>query len=76
MQEMMWVARSGGGRALSIAGWLGTTILARSWRLRLAAITRAARGYRGGNAHPRMAHVSRAWLREHEADRARHEDMS
>ena len=65
MQEMMWLGRAGGGRALSIAGWLALAILAQ-----------AARGYRAGNAHLRMAHVSRAWLREHEADRAKHEDVS
>lgn len=67
----MWLEHTGGNRALAAACWVGTAIVAQSWRLSLAAITTTIRRHRAG---VRMAPVSRAWLREYEAESVKHED--
>jgi hypothetical protein len=71
---MMWSEHMGATRALGIACWLGTAIVVQSWRLPLAAITMSVRRHRARAAGVRMAPVSRAWLREYEAECVKHED--
>jgi len=71
---MMWLEHLGANRALTAACWPGTAVAAQSWRLPFAAITAAVHQRRAGAAGVRMAPVSRAWLREHEADCVKHED--
>lgn len=60
------VGTHGGQSALAVACWLGTTIIAQSWRLSLTASTTAVRRLRAAGASVRMAPVSQAWLREYD----------
>ncbi|MBI4485972.1 MAG: hypothetical protein HY655_08185 [Acidobacteria bacterium] len=69
---MMWLEQVSANRALTAAGWLGTALVVQSWRIPFAAIA-AAVGKRRA-ARVRMAPVSSAWLREYEADCAKHDD--
>ena len=69
---MIWLEHLGAHRALTSACWLGIAIVARSWRLPFAAIAVYRR--RPGGGRVRMAPVSRAWLREYEAECVKHED--
>jgi hypothetical protein len=70
---MMWLERVDANRAATLACWLGTTVLARSWQRRIAAIAAALQPRREAAARVRLAPVSREWLQQHAADCAKHE---
>jgi len=70
----MWLEHTGANRALAVACWLGTAIIAQSWRLSLTGITTTVRRLRAAGASVRMAPVSQAWLREHDAECVKHDD--
>lgn len=74
VQDMMWLEHTGANRALAVSCWLGTTIIAQSWRLSLTGITTTLRRLRAAGASVRMAPVSQAWLREYDAECVKHED--
>ncbi|HEY7445807.1 MAG TPA: hypothetical protein VH701_25495 [Vicinamibacterales bacterium] len=66
----IWAEQSGAGRALTAGTWLGSAIVALTWRFGATAITTARR-------HPmvpslRLGRVSREWLREHAAEFGKH----
>lgn len=69
----MWLEHTGANRALAVACWLGTTIIAQSWRLSLTGITTAVRRLRAAGASVHMAPVSQAWLREYDAECVKHQ---
>lgn len=71
---MMWFEHMGANRALTAAYWLGTALVAQSWRSSLTGITATVRRLRSRGASVRVAPASREWLREHEADCAKHDN--
>jgi hypothetical protein len=70
----MWLEQQPGtNRPLATAWWLAAVIVAQWSRLPLAAaIWATVRGAAG--ARVRVPPVSRAWLREHEVEQAKHEE--
>ena len=72
--DMMWLEHIGANRALAIACSLGTAIVVHPWRLTLAAVATTVREARTPGATG-ISPVSRAWLRENEAEDLKHQDV-